>query len=476
MERQQFFRAYLIVFFAVGLLLGYPYLHRQLPVEWQKNLRTYDLGTMYFSTPDSTAVVDSSLVEVDTALLANAGVDSVQAPRAFPGLPLYDAQEQYSGYAFLGDFLEKLKKKEGQIRIAYYGDSSIEGDLLCQTFREELQARFGGQGVGFVGLTNPIPYFRQSVRLDFSKTWRRYTVVDKKIGTGLFGIAGEYFRPYYPAPDTSKTDSLKTTVPDTLPKGPLRYWVTMGASKSFSGTAAFSKARLFYGPSKKGGKVSATCNELRSEFSIPASENVGDLLLHEQGNSTFIRLDFKIPADQVIYGISLEGEKGVYVDNFSLRGNAGRNLNYIESQTLRQFQEKLQYDLIILQFGLNVLNANLKNYSFYTREMNAVLAHYQQALPGVPILIVGPSDKSMKIDGAMHTDPSVPRINNALRRAAAEHGASFFSMYEAMGGQDSMVKWVEQSKPRLANTDYTHFNFAGGRVASGYLVKWMLGE
>jgi lysophospholipase L1-like esterase len=475
MERQQFFRAYLVVLFALGFLLGYPYLYRQLPAAWQKKLRTYDLWAMYFSPPDSLATVDSNLVTLDSSLLVNTETDSIQAPRAFPGLPLYDAQKQYSGYAFLGDFLEKLEKKEGQIRIAYYGDSSIEGDLLCQTFREELQSRYGGQGVGFVGLTNPIPYFRQTVRLDFSKTWRRYTVVDKNRGTGLFGIAGEYFRPFYPAPDTSQTDSLKTAVPDTLPPGPLRYWVSMGGGKAFTGTAAFSKARLFYGPGKTGAKVSSSCNGQLKEFKIPASENIGDLLLHEQGNSTFIRLDFKIPADQVLYGVSLEGEKGVYVDNFSLRGNAGRSLNYIEPATLKQFQEKLQYDLIILQFGLNVLNADLKNFSFYTREMSAVLAHYQQALPGVPILIVGPSDKSMKINGIMQTDPSVPRINNALRRAAAEHGAAFFSMYEAMGGQDSMVKWVEQ-KPRLANTDYTHFNFAGGKVASRYLVQWLLGE
>ena len=35
------------------------------------------------------------------------------------------------------------------VRVAFLGDSFIEGDILTADFRERMQARFGGRGVGF---------------------------------------------------------------------------------------------------------------------------------------------------------------------------------------------------------------------------------------------------------------------------------------------------------------------------------------
>jgi hypothetical protein len=57
----------------------------------------------------------------------------------------------------LAKFAEKLHQlkttKKGKIRIAYFGDSMIEGDLLTQTLRKLLQKEFGGYGVGFFPFT-----------------------------------------------------------------------------------------------------------------------------------------------------------------------------------------------------------------------------------------------------------------------------------------------------------------------------------
>ncbi len=47
--------------------------------------------------------------------------------------------------AFFSEKLHQLKTtKKGKIRIAYFGDSMIEGDLLTQTLRKLLQKEFGG--------------------------------------------------------------------------------------------------------------------------------------------------------------------------------------------------------------------------------------------------------------------------------------------------------------------------------------------
>jgi lysophospholipase L1-like esterase len=43
-------------------------------------------------------------------------------------------------------------------------------------------------------------------------------------------------------------------------------------------------------------------------------------------------------------------------------------------------------------------------------------------------------------------------------------------MNEAMGGDSSMIKWVN-AKPRLANKDYTHINAKGGEVLGKKLFE-----
>jgi lysophospholipase L1-like esterase len=44
-----------------------------------------------------------------------------------------------------------------------------------------------------------------------------------------------------------------------------------------------------------------------------------------------------------------------------------------------------------------------------------------------------------------------------------------------MGGENSMVKWVNQ-KPPLANKDYIHFNHRGAEVIGDYMFQAIKNE
>ena len=66
----------------------------------------------------------------------------------------------------LAQKLTELKNTgKGKIRIAYFGDSMIEGDLITQTLRKLLQQEFGGQGVGFLPMHSNVAQFRQTARV-----------------------------------------------------------------------------------------------------------------------------------------------------------------------------------------------------------------------------------------------------------------------------------------------------------------------
>ena len=63
-------------------------------------------------------------------------------------------------------------------RIAFVGDSYIEGDIFTQDLREKLQNAYGGQGVGFVNMHSDFPGFRRSVRQGGSG-WKTFTALKK---------------------------------------------------------------------------------------------------------------------------------------------------------------------------------------------------------------------------------------------------------------------------------------------------------
>jgi lysophospholipase L1-like esterase len=97
--------------------------------------------------------------------------------------------------------------------------------------------------------------------------------------------------------------------------------------------------------------------------------------------------------------------------------------------------------------------------------MEKVVAHLQECFPGASILVVSTADKSTKYEMEMKTDSAVIPLNTSQKRYAIKSQASFVNLYTLMGGDGSMVQWVEQ-EPSRANKDYTHFNHRGAKEAA----------
>ena len=137
---------------------------------------------------------------------------------------------------------------------------------------------------------------------------------------------------------------------------------------------------------------------------------------------------------------------------------------------MNAFQQKLGYDLIILQFGTNVLNYGSLNYSWYERKMKSVVAHIKECFPGAAVLIISTADKSTKYDLEMKTDSAVVPLSSAQKRYAVQAETGFINLYTLMGGDGSMVEWVEDV-PTRANKDYTHFNHRGAKQVASMIYN-----
>ncbi|MEO8534160.1 MAG: SGNH/GDSL hydrolase family protein [Flavobacterium sp.] len=359
--------------------------------------------------------------------------------------------DNYKGYQYLISFYEKLyqleKNPQSKVRIAYYGDSMTDGDLIVQDVRMNYQERFGGNGVGFVSIISESSASRGSVKTLFSKNWKTQSYLNVKKPTSPFGVNGHVF---------FANDKANST------------WVQYEAGLTKFSTA-LDNPTLFYGKASKKGNVNFIVGKdtLRKTLS---PNNLVNTLKVTSGSIKSFKANF-IQADSIpIYGFNFDNGIGVHVDNFSQRGNSGLPISMFNAGVMQAFNNHLKYDLIILHYGTNVLNYGTKNYSWYQRGMKKTVSKIKESFPGVSILIVSTADKSTKYDLEMKTDSAVVPLMKAQKRYALDTESGFVNLYTLMGGDGSMIKWVDEA-PARANKDYTHFNQRGAKAIGNLLYS-----
>lgn len=357
--------------------------------------------------------------------------------------------EDYSGDSTaLQKFFKALSESEKTaVRIAFYGDSFIEGDVFCGSFRDSLQSTYGGRGVGFVPITSGVAGFRNTIKHAFDN-WRTSSVINRTDSTAEYGPAGYCFVP----------------LEDN--------WVQYRPSKQRF-LREFNTVKLYYKNYNKAA-VKFNVNYDTTKWEVPLRRSVHlQEWVYKGKNLRSIRFSFD-PYDSLhLFGASFEGGPGVYVDNFSLRGNSGISLTGISRNMMARFNTFRDYKLVILQFGLNMVVEDSLNYKAYVKRMVRVIDNMKTSFPKASFLLMSVSDRSTNSTGKFETMNAIPAMRNAQRMIAQETGIAFWDMFEAMGGENSMVRFVT-SKPALAAKDYTHLNFKGGKKLAGSFVRSLL--
>ena len=165
-----------------------------------------------------------------------------------------------------------------------------------------------------------------------------------------------------------------------------------------------------------------------------------------------------------IFGVALENEHGIVVDNFGVRGSSGLQLGYLASNLSADFAAKRPYDLIVVHYGLNALSpkSTTKQCETYIKKLKRSVQHIQKIYPHSAVLLVSASDMAARgASGKMQSMPMVQNLVKMQNRLAADLGVAFFNFYDMMGGAGSIVKMVENKQ---AEKDYTHIKKAGGEM------------
>lgn len=339
---------------------------------------------------------------------------------------------------FLAEKIRLLQQgKKVKIRIAYFGDSMIEGDLLTQNLRQLLQEKFGGSGVGYLPINSPVSGFRRTA-YDISKGFDTENFKTKN-------AKNMYLSGYMFSGNGYATFTDKTIRNSSLP---IQKYILFQDKQSVN----------------YNGKITDLDGDNIFNRQILSTDSLNTIKL--QGNSSGSK----------IFGVGFESENGIILDNFSFRGITGVELKKLDENFLKEISEKNPYDLIVFQYGVNMLfRPNDTDYSYYKKIFTPVLQNFKKAFPKSDFLIVSSADRAFRYDGEYKSAVGIQNLIELQAEMAFDNKMAFYNQFESMGGENSIVKWA-QSTPSLAGQDYVHPNAKGGEILAGHIFQAMLND
>ena len=357
-------------------------------------------------------------------------------------VPIEDFGEQQ-----MEAFYDTLLTARRPVRIAFLGDSFVEGDILTADLREQLQRSYGGGGAGFAPFDSPLTSFRRTIKTQ-AKGWSAYNIMQHK--NAPESLRGSFY------------------VSGWLCAAGAGAATTWSATDFREGLEACREAHIFFiSPAES--RVEVTINDtLRQSFAIAASPALRELTV---GVPQLASCTFRVAEGSsgfIGYGAVFDAGYGVSVDNYSIRSNNGRALFLTNPSIDAQFHALLHYDLVILQYGLNIMQQGVHKYDRYGEQLVQMIAFVRECFPGAAVLLMGVSGRSVKGEKGFEPMDAVPSLTAAQRAAAERSGAAFWSTSEAMESWGGMAEFVANG---WAGKDYTHINYNGGRR-----IAWSLAD
>ena len=408
-------------------------------------------------------IFDQQPVEADTTLIDTFAADSLEAHRRavaeadfsalLPADTLITPVEEFfegEGPSPLQRLYDKLLDGSQPVRIAFMGDSFVEGDILTADLREMLQETFGGGGVGFVPAASPFTGFRQTVKTT-SKGWTPYNIMQRKS-----------------VPDPYADDFFVSGWVAAAADGASTRWDMTSRRRHLE---ECSRARLLF-ISRSPSQVSVTLNdgEVRT-FGFEGDEVVRQIVV-EEPQIRSLEMKVERGADGfTAYGADFDDLKGVSVDNFSIRSNNGQAMFWTSPSVNAQINSMRPYDLVILQYGLNIMQADRHDYSLYAEQVEKMIRFVRSCFPQAAVVVMGVSDRSQRGEDGIVPMESARDLSQWQRSAAEACGAAYWDTYGAMQRLGGMTSFVDNG---WAGKDYTHINYAGGAQVARALFHGLL--
>ena len=363
---------------------------------------------------------------------------------------IYLPNDNYLYFDTLFAQFEKAQAEGKVYRIMHYGDSQIEMDRISSVLRQQLQEFFGGSGPSMIPAIQTVPTI--SVSQQYANIERHALIGDAslRISNGRYGVL--------------------TQVGNVAGESSISFSQS-NHSHALEKVKQISKVSVLLGHNSQGFTASLRCDTIKTESKTLAAcdsisvvswllpDNVKRGTIHFSGNAE-------------IYGVMLDGNSGIALDNVALRGCSGTIFTRIDEKLLRQSYDMLGVRMIILQFGGNRMPGitSTAQIGAYAKELEKQIQYLKDIVPQATLLFIGPSDMGKSYNGKMGTWKGLPELNDSLKAMTLRNEVAYWDMFHVMGGEGSMAQWVKH-QPALAGPDYIHFTFTGAQEIGTQLAK-----
>jgi len=339
---------------------------------------------------------------------------------------------------------EKLAENKKLFRILHYGDSQIEMDRITAYIREKLQSKFGGGGPGLLPPLQLVPSY--TIQQTSSENWKRlvsYGTSNDRAEHNRYGVSGMLF----------KFDSTYASVgiaPRYKNKNPYLQ--------------KFETAKVIIGATEE--KVGVSISYGKGSNTQVLKPSTRSQMIKWNFDTAQSRFHFSFSGDSTtdVLGIAIDAKWGIAMDNIAWRGSSGLTFTSISRNSLTRTYKFLDVKMVIMQFGGNSVPymKDDKAIARYVNSFGKQIDYIKSIDSTIKIMVIGPADMSVNDKGEMVTHPMLEELIKQMRIVSNQKGAAFWSMYHAMGGYNSMTRWVK-SDPALGAPDYIHFSQKGAR-------------
>ncbi|MBO4721812.1 MAG: hypothetical protein J5629_02645 [Muribaculaceae bacterium] len=347
----------------------------------------------------------------------------------------------------LFDVMENAENEP--MRVLHYGDSQLEGDRISCDLRERFQTAFGGSGVGMVPAIQAVG--AMTVVQSASRKLPTYFSypMGEQLRSGRYGVMSQVAHL-----DGSVQLSFRASSLEGVPH-----------SKTYSKVTLVCCGN---------GKATLTANGTSQPMTDPTGITEGVKFLTATLPSPASKVSISASGKMELFAVLLDGMNGISVDNVPMRGCSGTVFAYVtDRKTLEPFFKRNKVGLLILQYGGNSVPylKSEKRMREYKKSLIAQIELFKAMSPETKILFIGPADMSTNVKGKKETYPQLEPTINMLKEVCSETGVAFWNLYDAMGGHNSMIDWVNAG---LAGKDYLHFSRDGASKVADMLFNTYL--
>lgn len=337
-------------------------------------------------------------------------------------------------------------KRRRNVRVIHYGDSLIASDHITDVIRARLQARYGSGGRGFLFVDRPTRGSGRTVRSGRATDgW----IIDKLTDRG----------------------------------GPARPLGFTGVAFSTSGRpqevawdiGGTKVAELFFMTNPKGGDVQirADGQTVGRFLTRYPKEEPGFAQARVPAGTKTVSLFARGPVQ--LYGLALEeGGPGIVYDSVGIPGATAKILLRADPELFREQLDHRDPSLFVLMLGGNEafeMSRGETRAEEIAEPYRQLISRLRAAAPDSACLLTSPLDAGIrKLNGDVAPRPGTKEVAKVIREVALESGCAWWDMYQAMGGDGAVARWLAKGQ---MNEDLVHPRSRGMDVL-GHLFDFAL--